>query len=43
MATGDVTMFEEALEYMLDGGWEAADDFKLALLDNGTPPTAAFA
>jgi len=43
MATGDVTWFEEALEYMLDGGFEAADDIKCAILDNTTTPTAAFA
>jgi len=43
MARGDVTVFEEALEYMLDGGWEAADDIKCAILDNTTTPTASFA
>ena len=40
MATGDVTFFDEAKAYMIDGGWEAADDFKVALLDNTTAPTA---
>ena len=40
MATGDVTFFDEAKAYMVDGGWEAADDFKVALLDNTTAPTA---
>lgn len=41
MATGDITWFEEAKATMLDGGWEAADDFKVALLDNTTAPTAS--
>ena len=41
MARGDVTVFEEAKAYMIDGGWEAADDIKIAILDNTTPPTAA--
>lgn len=43
MATGDVTFFEESKALMLSGGWEAADDFKVAICDNTTPPTAAFA
>lgn len=41
MAVGDITIFEEAKAYMLDGGWEAADDIKCAILDNTTTPTAA--
>jgi hypothetical protein len=41
MATGDVTFFNEAKAYMIDGGWEAADDIKVAILDNTTAPTAA--
>ena len=41
MATGDVTVFDEAKAYMIDGGWEAADDIKCAVLDNTTAPTAA--
>ena len=41
MATGDVTIFDEAKAYMLDGGWESADDMKLAILDNTTAPTAS--
>jgi hypothetical protein len=41
MARGDVTVFEEAKAYMIDGGWEAADDIKCAVLDNTTTPTAA--
>lgn len=41
MATGDVTFFNEAKATILDGGWEAADDIKVAILDNTTAPTAA--
>ena len=41
MATGDVIVFDEAKAVMLDGGWEAADDFKCAILDNTTTPAAA--
>lgn len=41
MATGDVTFFDEALAYMIDGGWEAADDMKIAILDDTTTPTAS--
>lgn len=41
MARGDLTVFEEAKAYMIDGGWEAADDIKCALLTNATAPTAA--
>lgn len=41
MAAGDITFFNEAKAYMLDGGWEAADDIKVAILDNTTAPTAA--
>lgn len=40
MAVGDVTVFEEAKAYMIDGGWEAADDIKCAILDNTLAPTA---
>ncbi len=43
MATGDFIVFEEAKEYMIDGGWEAADDIKCAVLDNTATPIAAFA
>lgn len=41
MATGDVTWFEEAKAYMIDGGWEPADDLKVAVLDNTTTPAAS--
>jgi hypothetical protein len=40
MAQGDLTVFDEAKAYMVDGGWEAADDIKLAICDNTTAPTA---
>ena len=40
MARGDVTVFEEARAYLIDGGFEAADDIKVAVLDNTTPPAA---
>jgi len=43
MATGDVVVFEEAKAKMLDGDWAATDDFYLAIIDNGTTPTAATA
>ena len=43
MAVGDVTFFEEALEYIWDGGFEGADVIKCAILDNTVTPTAAFA
>ena len=41
MATGDLTVFDEAKAYMIDGGWEAADDIKVAICDNTTTPVAA--
>ena len=41
MARGDYVTFEEAKAYMMDGGWEAADDIKIAILDNTTTPTAS--
>jgi len=43
MATGDIVFFNEAKAYMLDGGWEAADDIKVAICDATTAPTAATA
>lgn len=41
MATGTITVFEEAKAYMLDGGWEAADEIWAAVLDNTLAPTPA--
>jgi hypothetical protein len=43
MATGDVTVFDEAKAFMIDGGWEAADTIRCAILDNTTAPTAGTA
>lgn len=41
MARGDVTVFDEAKAYMIDGGWESADVIKCAILDDTTTPAAA--
>lgn len=41
MATGDVTVFDEAKAYLLDGDFGSTDNVKLALLDNTTPPVAS--
>jgi hypothetical protein len=41
MAAGDLTVFEEAKAYMLDGGWGTTDDIKCALITVATVPTAA--
>lgn len=41
MAVGDITFFNEAKAFMLDGGWEAADDLKVAICKNTVVPTAA--
>ena len=41
MAQGDITFFDEAKAFMIDGGWEATDDIKCAILDNTTTPAAA--
>jgi len=34
MARGDLTVFEEAKGYMLDGGWEAADEIWIGLVSS---------
>ena len=39
MAQGDVVVFNEALAYLLDGGFESADDIKVAICDNTVAPT----
>lgn len=39
MAQGDVVVFNEALAYLLDGGFESADDIKIAICDNTVAPT----
>ena len=41
MAAGDLTVFEEAKAFMLDGGWGTTDDIKCALITSATAPTAA--
>ena len=41
MATGTITVFEEAKAFMLDGDWASTDVFKCAVLDNTVAPTAA--
>ena len=43
MARGDLTTFNEAKATMIDGGWEAADDIKIAIVDATVDPTAATA
>lgn len=40
MAQGDIVVFDEAKAFMIDGGWEAADTIKLALLTAAVTPTA---
>ena len=42
MATGDVTVFDEALEDALEN-WSGSDTIKCAILDNTTAPTAGTA
>ena len=39
MAQGDLLVFEEAMGYMYDGGWEAADEIWLAITSD-TPGAA---
>jgi len=44
MATGDVTVFNVAKEWLADGTFDLdTNSFKLAILDNTTAPTAATA
>jgi len=43
MATGDVTVFDEAKAKMIAGDWASTDVFHLAIMDNTTIPTAATA
>lgn len=38
MAQGDVVVFNEALAFLLDGGFESADDIKVAICDNTVAP-----
>ena len=41
MARGDLTVFEEAKAYMIDGDFGSTDTIKLALITNAVVPTAA--
>lgn len=41
MARGDLTVFEEAKAYLIDGGWEGADEIWLGLVTNSPAVTAA--
>lgn len=41
MAKGDVIVFDEAREYLLDGGFSGTDDIKCAVLDNTLTPIKA--
>jgi hypothetical protein len=43
MARGDLTVFEEAKAYIIDGGWEAADEIWVGLVTNSPAVTAASA
>jgi len=43
MAQGDVTVFDEAKAFLLDGGFEASDTIKVAICDNTSTPTAGTA
>ena len=41
MAVGDVTVYEEAKAYMVDGGWEPADNIAIDLVLATSTPTAS--
>ena len=43
MATGDVTVFDEAKAKMLSGNWASTDNFYLAIIDNTATPLASTA
>lgn len=43
MATGDITVFDEARAKMISGDWASTDNFYCAVCDNTTTPTAATA
>jgi hypothetical protein len=38
MALGDLTWFQEAKAFMLDGGWESTDDIKCGIITNAVVP-----
>lgn len=41
MATGDITVFEEAKATIIEGGWEPADEIWIGLVTNSPAVTAA--
>lgn len=41
MARGDLLTFDEARAYLIDGGWEAADEIWVGLVTNAVVPAAA--
>ncbi len=43
MAAGDLVVFNEARAFLIDGGFEPADDLKVALVTTATTPTASTA
>ena len=43
MARGDLTVFEEAKAYLIDGGWESADQIWIGLVTDSPAVTAASA
>jgi hypothetical protein len=43
MARGDVTVFNEAKQKMLEGGWDPTDHIYCAVCDNTTTPAAGTA
>ena len=43
MAAGDLVVFNEAKGFLIDGGFESADDIKVALVTTATTPTASTA
>lgn len=43
MAAGDLTVFNEAKGFLLDGGFEATDTLKVALVTSATVPSASTA
>ena len=41
MAAGDLSVFQEATAYLIDGGFEGTDSIKVALITNAVVPTSA--
>lgn len=40
MAAGDITFFQEALAYMIDGDWASTDQIAVGIATNATIPAA---